>query len=366
MKRLHVRSSGEIARPRAAHFGLLVSLAACSTEAPTPSGPSGPEVMQSTVDHTIVPAFVGFREAAEGMRAEVDGFCAAPDAAGLERLQGDWRALSSAWNAVAAYNLGPLDDDVVTPRILFIESMRQRGVDYTDTVRETYAAALGGSATLDEAHFDALTFNQVGLLALEVLAFEDARAGHSQLTDDVLADYLEEPRKCVYLRGIADRLLEDARTVEAGWTESFAGGEPFSEAMLGTSLPDGGEPIVGLLIALQQHLDYVKVRKLEATLDAQRSGHFYANVMATLLALEELFEQPAPEEAVGIFDYLLAKGLDEDVELVRANLDAAKQAALAEDRVALTNAIALLDGNLKREIPDGLGVELGINFSDGD
>jgi hypothetical protein len=26
----------------------------------------------------------------------------------------------------------------------------------------------------------------------------------------------------------------------------------------------------------------------------------------------------------------------------------------------------LLDGNFKREIPDGLAVELGINFSDGD
>lgn len=366
MKRLHAPTLGASSRHRFALFGLLASFAGCSTEAPTPSGPTGPEVMQSTVDHTIVPAFVGFREAAEGMRAEVDGFCAAPDAAGLERLQGDWRALSSAWNTVAAYDLGPLDDDVVTPRILFIESMRQRGIDYTDTVRETYAAALAGDVALDGAHFDALTFNQVGLLALEVLAFEDARAGHSQLPDDVVADYLTEPRKCAYLRGIADLLLEDARTVEAGWTESFAGGEPFRDTMLGTSLPDGGEPIVGLLLALQQHLDYVKVRKLEATLDAQLSGHFYPNLTATLLALEELLEQPAPEEAVGILDFLLARGLDEDVELVRANLDAAKQAALAEDRVALTAAIALLDGNLKREIPDGLGVELGVNFSDGD
>lgn len=366
MKPMPARSPRSPSRRRAWTFALLASLAGCETEAPAPTGPTGPEVMQSTVDYTIVPAFVGFREAAEGLRAEVDVFCAAPDGPGLELVQADWRTLSSAWNTVAAYNLGPLDDDVVTPRILFIESMRQRGIDYTDTVREAYAAALSTDATLDAAYFDALTFNQVGLLALEVLVFEDARAGHSQLPDDVVADYLAEPRKCGYLRGVADLLVEDARTVETGWTESFLGGEPFRDAMLGTSLPDGREPIVGLLIALQQHLDYVKVRKLEGTLDAQLSGNFYPNLTATLIALEALLEQPAPDEAVGIFDFMLAKGLDEDVELVRTNLATAKQAALAEDRTALTAAIALLDGNLKREIPDGLGVELGINFSDGD
>lgn len=345
----------------------LSALVGCqSTTSEAPTGPTGPEVMQNSVDHTIVPGFVAFREATEAMRVGVDGFCAAPDAAGLGALQDDFRSLSSAWNAVALFDLGPLEDDVVTPRILFIESMRQRGIDYTDTVREAYAAALSTDATLDAAYFDALTFNQVGLLALEVLVFEDARAGHSQLPDDVVADYLAEPRKCGYLRGMADLLVEDARAVESGWTESFLGGEPFRDAMLGTSLPDGREPIVGLLIALQQHLDYVKVRKLEGTLDAQLSGNFYPNLTATLIALEALLEQPAPDEAVGIFDFMLAKGLDEDVELVRTNLATAKQAALAEDRTALTAAIALLDGNLKREIPDGLGVELGINFSDGD
>jgi hypothetical protein len=322
--------------------------------------------MQSSVDHTIVPAFLAFREGSEEMRAAVEVFCDAPDEGKLAELQTSWRELSRRWNAAAPFNLGPLDDDPITPRIFFIESMRQRGDDYTDTARETYELALSTDATLDDSYFASLTFNQVGLLALEVLIFEDSRPGRSQLPADVVDDFASEPRKCRFLVGITDRLVADAASVESAWIDSFEGGPAFRDLMLETSLPDGREPVVGLLVALQQHLDYVKVRKLEGTLDGQLSGTFYPNVMSTLVTLEALLEQPEPEEAVSIFDFLLARELDADVELVRGNLADAKAAAEAEDRAALSTAFGLLDGNLKREIPDGLGVDLGINFADGD
>ena len=76
--------------------------------------------------------------------------------------------------------------------------------------------------------------------------------------------------------------------------------------------------------------------------------------------------QPTPDDAIGILDFMTARGLEADVETVEANLAMAQAAAAAEDREALATAIGLLDGNLKREIPDGLGVDLGLNFSDGD
>ena len=345
---------------------VLAATTACSSEPSAYQGPTGREVMQSTIDHTVVPGFVAFREAAEGLRAGAEGFCEAPGWERLESLQGDWRALSTAWYAVAHYNIGPLDDDVVTPRILFIESMRQRGTDYTNTVREAYAAALGSGATIDAAYVESLSFNQVGLLALEVLIFEDGSASRSRVLEDIAEDYASEPRKCAYPRGVAERLAGDAVAVESGWTESFGGKGAFRDTMLGAALDDGREPVVGLLIALQKHLDYLRVRKLDAILDAQLSGHFYANVAAMLQALEDLLEQPTPESAVGIFDYMIARGLEGDVELVRANLAAARAAAATEDRAALSVAIGLLDGHMKREIPAGIGVDLGLNFSDGD
>jgi hypothetical protein len=61
-----------------------------------------------------------------------------------------------------------------------------------------------------------------------------------------------------------------------------------------------------------------------------------------------------------------AGGFTEQVAIVETNLGAAMQAAAAENRSELAAATGLLDGNFKREIPDSLEVELGVNFTDGD
>ncbi len=328
--------------------------------------PTGAEIMRDTVETTIVPDLRAFDTAAQEMRTGVDAFCAAPNADGLAELQVRWRSLSETWSAVAPYNLGPLDDDVITPKIIFIESMRQRGTDYTQTVRDGIVRGIEGNEALDLAYFDRQTFDEVGLLALEVLVFEDSGEGNSTEPADVLADFAATPRKCDALRGLTELLASCAATVHRGWTESFAdSGEPFAETMAGPELADGTEPVAALLIVLQEHLDYIKVRKLEGILDAELSGHFYPNVLATVEAMDELLSQPS-EESFGLLERMEATGNAEEVAAVRANLETAKAAATDEDRDALTAAIGLLDGNLKREIPDALGVELGLTFTDGD
>lgn len=328
--------------------------------------PTGAEIMRDTVETTIVPGIQAFSAEAQSMLAEADAFCGGPDASGLEQLQTRWRSLSVAWNSIAAYNFGPLDDDVIVPKIIFIESMRQRGTDYTQTVRDGILRGLANEDTLDVEYFDRQTFDEVGMLALEVLVFEDSREGNSTELADVLADYDVSPRKCDVLLGVAGLLAADAQEVEFGWTTDFAeSGEPFRETMTLPTLDDGTEPVVALLVALQQHLDYIKVRKLEAILDAQLSGHFYPNVLAALNSMETLLAQP-DEDSFGLFERMEATGNTAEVELVTENFATARAAAMAEDREGLAAAIGLLDGNLKREVPDALGVELGLTFTDGD
>ena len=331
----------------------------------SPEIPTGAEIMRDMVETTIVPDMAAFDAETQQLRTDIDSFCAAPNQAGLEDVQDQWRTLSEAWQAVVPYNFGPLDDDVIVPTMIFIESMRQRGTDYTQTVRDGILRGLEGSDPLDLAYFDRQTFDEVGMLALEVLIFEDSREGNSTAIGDVVADFEAAPRKCEFLQGVAELLGRDAARVHSGWAESFDEGAPFRETMTEPTLPDGTEPVAALLIALQQHLDYVKVRKLEGILDAQLSGHFYANVLSTLEAMEELLGQPS-EDSFGLLERMEATDNTAEVETVRANFATAKEAALAEDREALTAAIGLLDGNLKRDIPDALGVELGLTFSDGD
>jgi predicted lipoprotein len=329
---------------------------------------SGLDALREAIALTVVPGVSTFAERAASLEGAVPTFCVGPDAAKLAELQAQTRDLMHAWSAIAAYNFGPLDDDLITPRIIFIESMRQRGVDYTTTVREAIATALASDDILDDGYVDALTFNKVGLLALEVLLFEDSRedavGAHATDAASIVDDFVAAPRKCAYLEGIARHVAETARAVDHGWRVDDGSGSPFADAMERDELDDGTQPIVALLVAMHEHLDYVKVRKLEGVLDARLSGEFYPNVRATLDAYGEVLAPSGAE--FSLFDYMDQRTFTDERVLVEKNLEAAVAAAELGDRAALTATIGVLEGNFKREIPDALGVDLGINFSDGD
>ncbi|MEM6733397.1 MAG: imelysin family protein, partial [Myxococcota bacterium] len=176
--------------------------------------------LANTVNQAALPAIVAFEDEVVQMAADVTSFCAAPAEMGLSILQAQWRSLAESWNHAALYSLGPLEQDPIFPLIDSVESMRPNGTDYTDTVRETLDEALASADTLDMAFFNALRFNEVGLLALEVLVFESSVDGSTSLAN-VLADYIATPRKCEYLDGMAQRLVRTAQAAEAGWVTSF-------------------------------------------------------------------------------------------------------------------------------------------------
>lgn len=345
-----------------ASLGVIVFLGGCLEDAT--SGTSGIEVLEDSIDNTVLPDVSTFAASSVAMQTEVTAFCASPDADGLTGVQDAWKTLALDWHSVAPYNLGPLDNDLILPRILFIESMRQRGTDYTDTVREELQRALAGENPLDTTFFESLTFTKVGLLALEVLVFEDSRDGHSSDPADILGDYEVAPRKCAYLAGVMAQLVTTAQAVDEGWRVDDGTGLPFRDQMLQPTLPDGTEPIVELTVSLFEHLDYTKTRKLEGILDAQLSGQFYPHVATMLRSLDGFLDQNA--ETAGLIDLMEERGFLAEAAEVRDNLQSAHDAAAAESRDDLAVAIGRLEGNLKREIPDSLGIFLGINFSDGD
>jgi hypothetical protein len=57
---------------------------------------------------------------------------------------------------------------------------------------------------------------------------------------------------------------------------------------------------------------------------------------------------------------------DASIETVEDNLQTLRTSIELQDITEFEIAAAQLDGNFKREIPEGLEVELGINFTDGD
>ena len=362
------------------HWGLSLSLsglmfvAGCGSDGGTGGGAELLQpALESTVDNTIVPAMESFADEATSFEQEASEFCASPSESTLTALQDRWLELTRVWNQAATYLVGPLDDDPITPSINFIESMRPRGTDYTETVRDTIDSALQSTDPLDEAFFAGLTFNRVGILALEVLTFEDfpRTAGSTEITD-VLEGYNTTPRKCTYLEGMAGLLAERARGVESGWTEDFNGsGTPFRDLLLDGELDDGSLPVPAVIVSAVAHLEYLRRRKLDGILDAQVATRarpdespFFANLEAALAEIENLME-PSNGES-GFFDVMTERGFAEFVATVRSNHSAALAAVQAEDRTAAVDAFRNLENSLRREVALGRGVDLGIDFTDGD
>lgn len=338
---------------------------ACGDSEEPPAAPSLAEPLAAAVDEVIVPDFVAFADAAKGMETAVGGLCSGPTRAGLDTAQSQWRALSSAWNRVALYNLGPLDNDPIFKPIYFIESMRQRGIDYTETVRGEIRMALANPSTINTGYFEALNFNRGGLLSLEVLLFETTDEPPSQDVEAVTMDFAQSADKCTYLEGMAGLLRARAEAVRDGWTVAFDGGAPFGERLQGGSLDDGSDPVVALLVVIIEHLDYVKTRKVEAILDARLADHFYENVLATLDAVEA-FLNGGSDRNVSFLDRVSEQDLQDRVDAIEAALAATRTAAAARDRTALGEAIGPLENVLRGDLADALRIRLGLNFTDGD
>lgn len=329
--------------------------------------------LRSAVDGTIVPATEDFADGTASLETSVTAFCDAPTEAGLTASQDEWLALARTWNRAGIYFLGPLEEDIITPTMIYIESMRQRGTDYTDTVRDTIDSAMNSSDPLDDAYFDRLAFNRVGMLALEVLLFENSST--EPPSTDVAAvtqGYVDAPRKCSVLVGMARLLRRQADEVERGWTVEFAGtGRPFRDIVLGDELPNGAVPVNAVLLAAIQHIEYLRVRKLDGILDVAVASSarpdatpFYDNLGSGLDGLEALMEPPGSDS--GFFAAMTARGFENEVTIVRNSFAAAHTAVDAGDRSAASAAYLDLETSFRKDVTLGLGVDLGLTFSDGD
>ena len=321
--------------------------------------------IEQAVDNAIVASVDDFALRTVSLDSAVDNFCASPDEAGLVQIQENWRDTFSQWYRLSLYNFGPLQDDIVFPPYTFIDSLRLRGTDYIQTVRDEIASDISSNAALTDSYFAGKTFQRVGLLALESAAFETSTAENSALLDDIVSEYRSEPRKCLVLQGLAGQLQQRASNVEQGWTVAYRGsGAAYRTLFLAGQLEDGTEPLSQILISAQEFLDYLQARRVAVTA-GQLAMHSWMAISATIDEVEELLGGGATSTDT-LFSVMRATGNQNAVATVENNIAQVRQSIADRDVEMLEITLGFLDGNFKREIPDSLNVDLGINFSDGD
>lgn len=324
--------------------------------------------IEQLTDATVVSAATNMATEVETLRSEIASFCSSPDADSLSGLQSQWQNTALAWYQLLPFNLGPLDDDLVFPNYQFIDSYRLRGTDYTETIRTDIDGWLVSDDTLDGDFFAGLAFNKVGLLALEVGLFETA-ADQDSTAAEVLSEFVNQPRKCDVIDGLAEALERRTDDVRDDWTVSYGDNEQsYRDLFLAGELEDGSTPLVTLLTGVQEYLDYLDQRDVVnnvAQLSASDSFDRWSLMTASMDSIEAILAG-ATTEQVSLFELMTAGGNASSVATVESNIAAAREAISSLDSTSFNALAATLDGNFKRDIPDSLDVSLGINFSDGD
>ena len=318
-----------------------------------------------SADTVIVPTVERFADRARQLVNAGSDFCAGPDEASLSDLQDVWRGVFAEWYRVSLYNFGPLNDDLVFPPFTFIDSLRLRGTDYLESVRGEIASDIADDRVLDDEYFGRKTFQFVGLLALESAIFETSTSDLSAAPADIVAEYEFQPRKCEVLQGLAGQLNTRAQTIRDKWVVEFPQtGGPYRSIYLSGELEDGTASFAQLFISGQEFLDYLQARRVVLT--AARVSDFAWDAIAAAIDEVELLLRGTATATDSIFAVMEDTGNQNEVDAVEESLRQVRQAIADRDADMLEITLGFLDGNYKREIPDALGIQLGINFSDGD
>lgn len=323
------------------------------------------DAIRQSIDYSIIVAVDQLLVEANQYGLAADGFCQNINASSLSALQQAWKELFIQWYRLSNYNFGPLDNDPIFPRYTFFDSLRLRGTDYLGTVRGEIASDISGDDLLNDDYFAAKTFQNVGLLALESASFETATGDNSTASSDIVSEYEGSPRKCLILKGLANQILAHAQAVQSEWKVQAADSDqPYRALFLTNQLADGAEPLTVLITSVQAYLEYLQKRNV-ATTAAKVSGISWEAIAASIDEVEALLEG-TDKTTISIVSIMISNGAQLAVDTVRANIDEVKNSIEEQDTDMLDIALGKLDGNFKREIPDSLKIELGINFSDGD
>jgi len=353
-------------------------LVGCGTESSTSSAVKGSEADNAALqvmDSTIMPAVTQFQESTELLDSMATEFCSDITSSNLTALQNQWKNTSQAWYQVLPFKFGPMEGGLDEHLLYgsnasFIDSYRPNGVNYTGTVRTNISEMIADTASITDETLLNKSFNRVGLLALEVVIFE-VSADQSNDLSDIVNEFVADSRKCQILTGLSNQVLERATSIAQGWHSNYAETGIGYRALIASGQlaelvenEDGTSAISKLTVSIQDYFDYLKNRNLTTEM-GQLSSSIWQSVAPSVSIIEEALVG-TDQTTLSLNDIMNNNGFDQTLSTLNSNFTTLKTAISENNTVDFQAASGVLDGNFKRDIPDALGVTLGLNFSDGD
>lgn len=330
----------------------------CSSEEPAPP-PDFDATAAALANDGVLPAGARFVDAIVALDDAIGTLCGGnpPDATAVETSRERWREASRVWNRYAIYDFGPMSDGIPTPADAFIDSFKafRQGESHVETLRTELRTIVADGTDLSGDDFTARTYQRVGLVALEVALFETAVEPPDPAAAAVADELSASPNKCTYLEKQSEVLRDRAVALDAAW-------RPDGGDYLATYLSSTSDALGAVLTAVQGHLEYLERRSI-ANRGAPISGISYENIDATMDELEVLLNAGDADSLASRLEQAQAQAVRDD----HATRIAAARAAIgAEDPDALGPELVALGTIHLNDIPQALGITLGLNFTDGD
>jgi predicted lipoprotein len=320
----------------------------------------------------VAPAFATLAIQADALAETAAASCAAPDAAGFDKIIVGFDAVSDTWMSAQPFRLGPLSQGQRAERFAYWPEKR-------NIVQKQLAELLAANdpTRLTPENFGRTSVAVQGLTALERLLFEDG-AHEALLGGD------KQKIRCAVVMAIAGNLAAVAHEAADGWAAALAdprqAATPFAASPteattqfysnLLTELQIVGDQKIAAPLALsiaeakpklaEQWRAGRSLRNITLNLETIKRAMFGDGGFATLLA-DPKFDDLKTRLATS-FDQAIAAAKD-----IREPLDKAVVDADARKKVELLFVrINQLRDITRQEVPTAIGITLGFNELDGD
>ncbi len=368
---------------------LTCLLSACGSETESTIETPMSEVelgIQVAVTNVVIDASSDFSQSITTLNTNIDTFCNAVDATNLSNLQSAWSDSFASWYKIMPFQFGPLlltdDNAAISNYIDFYRNSTSssRASNLAD-INSGLTTLIAGASITETSLSSALTKN-VGLLVLETAIFSDLSG--SEVPVDIVTEFTTTPKKCDTLQALGYELNDRATYIQSQWTTNYRDtGISYLSLFTNNELENyfssfdifgdglGTPSSETLIISVQEFFDFIAGGEASKSADIFNDLTRYSSqplwnaLEASILTIENLLDQSSETE-LSLFAIMKNNGYEQDVETIQANIVTIKTAISDQHTVDFIAAAQALDGNFKTSVINGLNINKGLSFADGD
>lgn len=363
---------------------LTFSISGCGSDTDSTITTSLSEVdlaIQHSINFTAIDAIDGFSQNIETLDTNINDFCTTPDTNSLSAAQSSWTNSFVAWYQVLPFQFGPLaNTDNSSPILDYIDAYRNASesarITNLDDINPLITTLIASDDVIAQTSFSNTRAKEVGLNVLETALFSTTSG--STVAADIVAEFNAQSKKCDIIQALSYELNRRAENVQSQWKDNYRDTALsyqylFTNNQLenyfsvidvqgdGTGTPASEE----LVVSIQEFLDFTGNANLFTDLTRYSTTTIWMALEASIITIENILDQ-TPETELTLLAIINNNGYEQDVETIKLNIATIKQAITDQNTTDFVAAAQALDGNFKTSVLDGLNINKGLTFADGD